>query len=99
MTSWRRFVFGYFALIIKSSKILCRTEGDIENPFDVISMPYALRFCETEFGVCETRLKNELELMTPACSQISTPLAAHGGRARIEREPGSRFMSGFYCAS
>ena len=27
---------------------LCRTEGDIETPFGVISMPYALRFCETE---------------------------------------------------
>jgi hypothetical protein len=26
----------------------CRTEGDIETPIDVISMPYALRFCETE---------------------------------------------------
>jgi hypothetical protein len=27
---------------------VCRTEGDIETPFDVISMRYALRFCETE---------------------------------------------------
>jgi hypothetical protein len=26
----------------------CWTEGDIETPFGVISMPYALRFCETE---------------------------------------------------
>jgi hypothetical protein len=32
----------------RSGRAECRTEGDIETPFGVISMPYALRFCETE---------------------------------------------------
>ena len=31
-----------------AKQLECRTEGDIETPFDVISMPYALRFFETE---------------------------------------------------